>query len=67
MFYDWSFILLIPAVILALYAQVRVSSTFSKYSKVLSESGMTGSKFAKNLLDRRLHFYFIITHVFVFK
>ena len=52
MFYDWSFILLIPAVILALYAQVRVSSTFSKYSKVLSESGMTGSKFAKNLLDR---------------
>jgi hypothetical protein len=52
MFYDWSFILLIPAVILALYAQFRVSSTFSKYSKVLSASGMTGSQFAKNFLDR---------------
>ena len=52
MFYDWSFILLIPAVILALYAQFKVSSTFSKYSKILSSSGMTGAQFAKNLLDR---------------
>lgn len=52
MFYDWSFILLIPAVILALYAQFKVSSTFSKYSKIFSKSGMTGSQFAKNLLDR---------------
>ena len=52
MFYMyWTFILLIPAVILSVYAQFRVNSTYAKYSEVASSSGLTGSRLARNLLD----------------
>ena len=33
MFFDYTFILLIPALILAFYAQAKVSSAYSKLSK----------------------------------
>ena len=35
--YDPTFIILIPALILALYAQAKVQSSFNKYSKVASQ------------------------------
>lgn len=34
MFFDWTMILLIPALILTIYAQAKVSSTYKKYSHV---------------------------------
>jgi Zn-dependent membrane protease YugP len=43
-FWDPTMILLIPAIILAIWAQMRVSSTYSKYSKVSSARGATGGK-----------------------
>lgn len=49
-FYDPTFILLIPALLLALYAQFLVKSTFAKYSKVPASSGLTGAEVAENLL-----------------
>jgi Zn-dependent membrane protease YugP len=52
MFFDWTFILLIPAVILALYAQVKVKSTFNKFLEVSAVSGQTGAQVARELLDR---------------
>jgi len=42
--------LLIPAVLLAMWAQFKVKSTFNKYSKVPANSGMTGGDVAKRLL-----------------
>ncbi|MDI9375392.1 MAG: zinc metallopeptidase, partial [Thermotogota bacterium] len=45
------FIVLIPAIILAAYAQFLVSSRFSQYSKVRSTFGYTGSQLARRLLD----------------
>ncbi|TYB91487.1 MAG: zinc metallopeptidase [Kosmotoga sp.] len=51
MFLDPTFILLIPAVILAIWAQNKVNSSFSRYSKVKSTFGMTGSELARHLLD----------------
>jgi hypothetical protein len=52
MFYDWSYIVLVlPAVILAMWAQTRVSSTFNRYSKYASESGMTGCDAARAVLN----------------
>ncbi len=52
MFYpDWTFILLIPAVILSVYAQFKVKSTYAKYSQIPSSTGLTGSRLARNLLD----------------
>jgi Zn-dependent membrane protease YugP len=47
---DSSFMLLIPAIALVLWAQFKVKSTFAKYSKVRSASGMTGAEVAKRLL-----------------
>ena len=42
--------LVLPAVIFALWAQLNVKSTFSKYSKIASRSGMTGFDSARRIL-----------------
>ena len=49
--YWWSFILLIPAVVLGIYAQARVSSVFNRYSQVPSARGLTGAQGARLVLD----------------
>lgn len=43
--------LVLPAVIFALWAQFNVKSTFSKYSRIASRSGMTGFDSARRILD----------------
>lgn len=55
-FYDPTYILIIPALILALYAQFKVQSTFQKYLRVGSSSDLTGAQVARELLDKnQLH------------
>lgn len=51
MFYDPTFILLIPALLLALYAQWKVKSTYKKYSQVPCSRGYTGGQVARYILD----------------
>ena len=51
MFFDSSFIILIPALIIAAWAQFKVSSTFDKYSKYGNRNGYTGAQVARMLLD----------------
>ena len=51
LFYDPTFILLIPALLLALWAQIMVQSNFSRYSQVRSRIGMTGAELARFILD----------------
>lgn len=51
MFYDPTFILIIPAVILAFYAQWKVQSTYAKYNKVTCSRGYTGAQVARYILD----------------
>lgn len=43
---------ILPALILSLYAQFKVKSTFNKYSSVRSSRGTTGREVAVNLLNR---------------
>lgn len=45
-------VFVVPAIILALYAQTKVSSTFNKYSKVGNRRGYTASDVARKILDR---------------
>ena len=33
-FFDWTIVILIPAVLLSLFAQWKVKSTFDKYSQI---------------------------------
>lgn len=52
MFFDYYYlILVIPALLIAGWAQMRVSSTFAKYSKVHSSRRMTGEMAARRILD----------------
>lgn len=52
MFYnDPTFLLVIPAMLLAFYAQWKVSSTFAKYSEVACSRGYTGAQVARYILD----------------
>ncbi len=44
-------IILLPGIILAAFAQHRVSSTFNKYKNVASESGKTAVEIARMFLD----------------
>ena len=48
---DPTFLLLVPAMILAAYAQSKVKSTFNKYLKVRNSYGHTGFDVARRLLD----------------
>lgn len=48
----WTYIVLVlPAVILAMWASANVNSTFKKYSKIQSSSGYTGFDAARRILD----------------
>lgn len=50
-FYDYSyFLFMFPALIISLYAQYKVSSTFKKYSKVRNLRNITGAEAARRVL-----------------
>ncbi len=52
LYYDYYYlVLVIPALIISLIAQVRVKTTFSKQSKKLSTRGITGAQAAMNVLS----------------
>ncbi len=51
-FWDPTMIILIPAVIISLYAQMKISSTFHRYSQVPSNRGMTGADVARYILNK---------------
>lgn len=50
-YYDWTLILLIPALLLTIYAQGKVSTTYHKYAKVRALSGISAYDMARQLLD----------------
>ncbi len=50
-FWDPTMALMIPAIILALYAQAKVQSTYAKYSEVPSASRRTGREIAQAILS----------------
>lgn len=49
---DVSFLLLIPALILTLYAQLKVTTTFQQFSRVRAKTGLTGAQVARLILDK---------------
>ena len=52
MFYwDWTMIFVIPGLLLGLWAQMRVSSAFKKYSAVHAHNGMSAEEVARSMLN----------------
>ncbi len=49
--FDPTIIILIPAMLFAFYAQAKVKSTFSRYSDVRTQNGLTGAQAARYVLD----------------
>ena len=49
-FFDPTMIILIPALIIAAYAQYKVKSAFNKYKEIRSRSGLSGAEIARRLL-----------------
>ncbi len=50
-YYDWTMLLVIPGLLLGMWAQFKVNSSFSKYQKVMSRSGHTAEGVARALLN----------------
>ena len=50
-YFDPTYVLLIPAIILSIWAQFKVQSSFNRYSRVYSRSGITGAQVAQKLLQ----------------
>ena len=51
-YFDWTMILVIPGLLLGMWAQFKVKSSFEKYQRVLSRSGYTAEGIARMLLNR---------------
>lgn len=66
MFYGFDIyyvILVLPAILLSLWAQARVSSTFKKYQKQISQRRMTGYDAARRILDSNGLSHIKIEHI----
>lgn len=48
---DATMLILIPGILLSLWAQSRISSTYRQYSTVGNERGLTGAQVARYILD----------------
>jgi Zn-dependent membrane protease YugP len=54
MFFDWHYLVLVllPGMLIGLWAQAKLHFAFNKYSKVPVSSGLTGAQAAREILDR---------------
>ena len=50
-FFDWTLLIVIPGLLLTLWAQFKVKSTFTRYSQALLPGYMTGAAVARRMLD----------------
>lgn len=62
-YFDPTYILVIIGVIISLAASAKVKSTFAKYSRVRSLSGVTGAEAAERILQRAGIYDVVIEHV----
>ena len=51
MFFDWTYILVLIGAVICMIASARVKSTFQKYSRYRSATGMTGAQAAQRILN----------------
>ncbi len=51
-FWDPTMIIILPALVLAFYAQYKVRSTFARYNEIRSSRGITGREAAEYILRR---------------
>ncbi|MBE7051781.1 MAG: zinc metallopeptidase [Ruminococcaceae bacterium] len=62
--FDYTYIIFVlPAIIISLIAQLKVTSTFSKYNKIVNSRGINGAEVARRILDKNGLSNIVIEHV----
>ena len=51
-FYDWTYLLIIPGLILGIWAQMKVKSTYAEYSRIPTRQGYSAATVVDDLLRR---------------
>ena len=56
-YFDPTILLILPAILISIWAQMKVSSTFKEHSKTFTRNGITGYQAARRILDANgLHY-----------
>lgn len=53
-FYDWTFIILIPGILIALFAQIKVKSAFTEGNKIQARSGVSSNEVASAMIRHQI-------------
>lgn len=62
-YYDWTILILIPPLLLSLYAQFKVNSTYRKFSQIGNARGLTARDVARRILDSNGLHHIQIEHI----
>lgn len=60
---DWTYFLVLIGAVLSMIASAKVNSTFNRYSKMRSASGMTGAEAAQRILQQNGIYDVAVEHV----
>lgn len=61
--FDWTYILVLIGAILSMLASAKVNSTFNKYQRVRSMTGMTGAEAAQRILNQNGIYDVAVEHI----
>ncbi len=61
--FDWTYILVLIGAVLSMIASAKVNSTFNKYKRVRSLTGMTGAEAAQRILNQNGIYDVAVEHV----
>ena len=50
-YFDWTVLIVLPALVFSIWAQMNVKSTFDQYSKIRTKRGYTGADAARRVLN----------------
>ena len=62
-YFDPTVLIVLPALLISIWAQIKVSTTYRKYSAVYNKRNVTGHDAARAILDRNGLHYVKIEHV----
>ncbi len=53
-YFDWTFLILIPGILLAMFAQFKVKSSFENASRILARSGVSSTEVVQQMLRKNI-------------
>ena len=61
--FDWTILIVLPALVFSIWAQMKVNSTYKKYASFPTKRGMTGAQAARRILDENGLSHVQIEHI----